>query len=149
MSFARLVTLLGCAVAIITGLATLGLPAHAMQLALIGTAAAGIALAATLISPRPNHGEHAATPAGGSTSDGGSSAPDGNGNLELIAELERLRALEQELTLAKQEAEAATMAKGEFLATMSHEIRTPLNGVIPLLDLLQSTPLSPDQRDYL
>ncbi|MFA5590691.1 MAG: ATP-binding protein [Lysobacteraceae bacterium] len=149
MSFARLVTLLGCAVAIITGLATLGLPAHAMQLALIGTAAAGIALAATLISARPVRGEHAATPAGGSTSDGGGNATGDDGNLELIAELERLRALEQELTLAKQEAEAATMAKGEFLATMSHEIRTPLNGVIPLLDLLQSTPLSPDQRDYL
>lgn len=149
MPFARLVTLLGCAIAVITGLATLGLPAHAMQLALVGTAAAGIALAAALISPRPPRDEHAAATTGGSTPTGNSgSAPD-PANLELIAELERHRALEQELILAKQEAEAATMAKSEFLATMSHEIRTPLNGVIPLLDLLLSTPLSPDQRDYL
>jgi CheY-like chemotaxis protein/HPt (histidine-containing phosphotransfer) domain-containing protein/two-component sensor histidine kinase len=32
---------------------------------------------------------------------------------------------------------------------MSHEIRTPLNGVLPLLELVLSTPLAPDQRDYL
>ena len=66
-----------------------------------------------------------------------------------LRELESLRAMQNDLLAAKQEAEAATMAKGEFLATMSHEIRTPLNGIVPLLDLLRSTPLRPDQRDYL
>ncbi len=33
-------------------------------------------------------------------------------------------------------AEAAVLAKGEFLATMSHEIRTPLNGILPMLELI-------------
>jgi signal transduction histidine kinase/CheY-like chemotaxis protein/HPt (histidine-containing phosphotransfer) domain-containing protein len=67
----------------------------------------------------------------------------------MLHELESLRAMQGELLAAKQTAEAATMAKGEFLATMSHEIRTPLNGIVPLLDLLRSTPLQPDQREYL
>ncbi len=68
---------------------------------------------------------------------------------ELKAELERHKNIEQELKNAKQAAEAASMAKGEFLATMSHEIRTPLNGIIPLLEILRDSKLQPDQRDYL
>jgi signal transduction histidine kinase/CheY-like chemotaxis protein/HPt (histidine-containing phosphotransfer) domain-containing protein len=67
----------------------------------------------------------------------------------MLAELEKLRSVQRELILAKQEAEAAMMSKSEFLATMSHEIRTPLNGIIPLLDILLSTKLSADQIDYL
>ena len=67
----------------------------------------------------------------------------------LQQELEIHRQLEHELTDAKQAAEAAMMAKGEFLATMSHEIRTPLNGIIPMLDLLMSSRLPPDQHDIL
>lgn len=68
---------------------------------------------------------------------------------ELRRQLETLRHTQGELLLAKQAAEAAMMAKGEFLATMSHEIRTPLNGVLPLLELVLSSSLQPDQRDYL
>jgi signal transduction histidine kinase/DNA-binding NarL/FixJ family response regulator len=68
---------------------------------------------------------------------------------ELRRQLDTLRQTQGELLVAKQTAEAAMMAKGEFLATMSHEIRTPLNGVLPLLELVLSTRLAPDQRDYL
>ncbi|GAB2503893.1 hybrid sensor histidine kinase/response regulator [Arenimonas alkanexedens] len=67
----------------------------------------------------------------------------------LQEELALHRRLERELTEAKQAAEAAMMAKGEFLATMSHEIRTPLNGIIPMLDLLLSSRLLADQQDIV
>ena len=75
---------------------------------------------------------------------------------QLRGELDRLQRLheqqgqlEQQLLLAKQAAEAAVLAKGEFLATMSHEIRTPLNGIIPMLDLIGRGNLEADQRQML
>ena len=46
-------------------------------------------------------------------------------------------------------AEAASEAKGQFLAVVSHEIRTPLNGVLGMAQAMEHDPLSKTQRDRL
>lgn len=70
-------------------------------------------------------------------------------NARLQTEIEERKQLETDLRHARDAADAANQTKSIFLASMSHELRTPLNAVIGMAQLLDQTPLTITQQEYM
>lgn len=67
----------------------------------------------------------------------------------LLNDISWVKKKEHFLKNAKNNAEAANLAKSIFITTMSHEIRTPLYGMLATLELMYLTPHSEQQINHL
>jgi PAS domain S-box-containing protein len=76
------------------------------------------------------------------------SRDEGWGAVAVFRDLTRRKTMEAGLIAARDEAQAANLAKSLFLSNMSHELRTPLNAILGFGQLLEGDPsLTPDQFD--
>jgi len=69
--------------------------------------------------------------------------------LFIIQDISFLKHIQEELIIAKEDADSANKLKSEFLANMSHEIRTPMNAVLGFSDLLKSNLTDSKNKEYI
>jgi two-component system, OmpR family, aerobic respiration control sensor histidine kinase ArcB len=70
------------------------------------------------------------------------------GILGISIDISDRKKIEDELKIAKEQAEAASLAKTEFLENMRHDIRTPLSGIIGFSDIIKSEAKNKQIKEY-
>jgi PAS domain S-box-containing protein len=71
------------------------------------------------------------------------------GSMGIHYDISERKRLEQELAEATQVAEGARHTEKQFLANMSHEIRTPLNAILGFSNLMETTALNSEQKEFV
>lgn len=71
------------------------------------------------------------------------------GSVGIWADITEIKTTQRRLEAEMEKAQAASVAKSEFLAIASHELRTPLNGVLGMTNLLEASDMSGQQRDWV
>ncbi|PUZ24239.1 PAS domain S-box protein [Chitinophaga costaii] len=71
------------------------------------------------------------------------------GSMSIYMDITPQKRLQRALEQSREAAEQARQAQREFLANISHEIRNPLTAIIGMSHLLENTPLTAEQREYV
>lgn len=72
-----------------------------------------------------------------------------NGYMGIAKDITYAKEREIAYKQAKEKAENANSAKSQFLAVMSHEIRTPMNAILGMVELINGTSLTSQQKEWL